>query len=104
MTTEMITHKRIKVVSRGLRGERHYVFYDGFMVVNHNTRGVLFTGLDRIRGNNKTKETRYLPFDLILRVTVEDYDGGVVFVRDPRLLKIALDVAQVYQPEDYKND
>lgn len=92
--------KRIIVRSRGLRGVNTYEFYNASYVINQGTRGILFAGFQRDTHDQRFRETKYLPFDLIMEITIEDDDGGIVFVRDPRFLQMADDIAQVYQPED----
>jgi len=96
----MTKYKMIRVISIGLRGERERCFYNGTLAVNNGTRGILFSGHDSPGNNNgKLGESKYLPFDLIRSVEVEEYDGGMVICNNPAFLQIALDVANVYEWE-----
>jgi len=93
----MTKYKRIKVVSIGLRGEYEQCFHGGTLAVNTGTRGILFSGHDSPGNNNgKLGESKYLPFNMIRSVEVEEYDGGMIICNNPAFLQIALDVANNY--------
>jgi len=68
-------------------------------VVNNGTHGILVTGKMDLNPVTKS-ETRYFPFGLIETMEVQDHDGGLIMVRDPRFLQIALDVSEVYEMEE----
>jgi len=94
----MTIRKLIKVVSIGMYGESVRCYYDGKIVVNNGTRGVLFTGHDSpINQNGKLGESKYLPFQLIKSVEIHDYDGGMIVCNNSEFLSFGLEISEVIE-------
>jgi len=85
--------KKISVTTQG-HGENEYIFHHGMIVVNEGTRGIMFAGQSKDTKDERFRESKYLPFQLIIKVEIEDYDGGQVICRSPEFLSIAIDVSE----------
>jgi len=90
--------KKIKVTTMGIHGDREYIFHHGLIVVNDDTRGMFFAGQSEDTKNKNYRITKYIPFRLIMKVEIEDYDGGLVVCRSPEFISLALTVLEDIKP------
>lgn len=71
--------KRITVKVKGIHGTLIYIFYDAKYFINPDTKTVLFSGhAKNIKRNGMELISKLLPYQLIISVEVEDYDGGLL--------------------------
>ena len=85
--------KRITVQTKGIHGNRTRTFYDAQYYVNVDTRGILFSGQDT-PSNRKGKPilADFIPFQLIIQVDIEDYDGGRIVCKNMEWLLASVDI------------
>ena len=93
--TIKITRREIRLTERKLEQQTETLeLSDGTIVVNNDTRGVLFAGhVPSRRGKSTCRcwTSFYIPYSLIERVEVQAYNGASATCNKADILLVALD-------------
>lgn len=90
--------KRITVKTKGIHGILTYNFYDAKYFINPDTKTVFFSGhANNTKRNGRELYSKLLPYQLIISVEVEDYDGGLLVCNDIRCIEWLKTTQDIYK-------